>query len=81
MIIGTKRKITREEIVEELNRVKEGCGVPIGVPILVKFKPCGETYGGKDYFCNGCKHRLSLWETYLWFFEKGIQSSSSGERK
>ena len=65
MIIGCKRKISEQEILDEIERIKDGCGQYIGVPIFVKFRPCGETYKGNHYFCENCKARLSLWTTYL----------------
>ena len=74
MRIGTDRPITRREIIDEIERIEAGCGIKIGVPLLVKFRPCGGTYVGKHYFCECCQSKLNLWKIYLWFFDKGVEA-------
>lgn len=75
MKIGTERDITRTEILDEIKSIRVGCGVRIGVPIFMKFKPCGETYKGKHYFCDACESKLGMWLVYRWFFDKGFASA------
>ncbi len=64
-------KYIKRKLKEKIKRCKMGCGALIGVPIFVKFKPCGTTYKGKDYFCGDCKDKLTLLKNYLYYYEMG----------
>jgi len=54
-----------EELEREIEKCKKGCGIKIGVPLLVKFRPCGETYKNKHYFCEECENNLRFLNHYL----------------
>lgn len=56
---------------KEIRKCKKGCGVKIGVPLLRKFKPCGETYKGHHYFCENCVFKLNTLKMNLYYYNLG----------
>ncbi len=64
-------KYIKRKLKEKIEKIKKGCGMKIGVPLFVKFKPCGEIYKEKHYFCNSCSFRLNLFKEYLYYYEAG----------